>query len=836
MLALNPFRRDDPGLTDLCPWAALVDDGVVQCKDGSLLVGYYYRGPDIFSSTDELRNELTRQLNQGLAAFGGGWSMWHDSFRRPSMAYVARGASHFPDRVSALIDEERRQQFEAEGARFEGNKVVVFCYTPPYRMKSRVVDMLYSDDPDERKTYADRVLEYLKDKLREFETAVGSVARLTRMVSYIYTDITGDHLRDELVNYLHFTVTGEVKELNIEGPNYLDTILGQQDFWPGDTPLMGNQYVCCLHIGGTPTHSQPQILEVLDHLAMPYRWSTRYIFMDLPEADKQITKYRKKWKQKIRGFFAQLFRREDGPVNEDALLATDEAGKALARTNSGQVATGYYTSVVVFMGPNRAELLNRAQTAAEELRGFTTRIETINTVESFLGTWPGHVHPNVRRPPLHSDNLSHLLPTSSIWTGEENAPCPYYNVGQDKAPPLMYCVAAGSEPFRLNLHVGDTGHTLIIGPTGNGKSTLVNALALQFLRYKGMRIWGFDYKNGMYVPTKACGGHYYDVARGDTRLQFYPLGDLDTADDRMWAEGYIADLFHLQTGRSVTPNQQDSIRATIAGLAAEKAPGMRTMTHFVLECQDQEIRDALTYYTLGGTTGRMLDAEHDSVGYSDFLVFETEELKSMPPKVYIPVLLYLFRRLEKRLDGRPTVVFLAEAWSVFNNPVFAARLEIWLRTFRSKNCIIVMDTQSNGELVGSPLFSLLVESCPTIIFLPNNKAEVEGTDKAPGPRDLYAALGLNDVEIATLQTAQRKRHYYARSSDGSRLFELALGPIGHAIIAASGKPEIERVKVLEAVHNEDWVDVWLAERRALPTSLSNATLTTSPAPVQIPAE
>jgi len=99
---------------------------------------------------------------------------------------------------------------------------------------------------------------------------------------------------------------------------------------------------------------------------------------------------------------------------------------------------------------------------------FSARTETVNTMDAFMGTLPGHGVENVRRPFINTMNLADLLPTSTIWTGQNEAPSPLF---PPSAPPLMHCVTSGNSPFRLNLHVRDLGHGIMFGPTRTGKST-----------------------------------------------------------------------------------------------------------------------------------------------------------------------------------------------------------------------------------------------------------------------------------------------------------------------------------------------------------------------------
>ncbi len=98
-------------------------------------------------------------------------------------------------------------------------------------------------------------------------------------------------------------------------------------------------------------------------------------------------------------------------------------------------------------------------------------------------------------------------------------------------------------------------------------------------------------------------------------------------------------------------------------LQADKAPGARSMTHFVTTLQDEEIRGALRYYTLEGALGGMLDAEADSIAYGRLMAFEMEDLLALKEQASIPVLLYLFRRFEKSLKGqRPFSSWTRRGW------------------------------------------------------------------------------------------------------------------------------------------------------------------------------
>ena len=187
-------------------------------------------------------------------------------------------------------------------------------------------------------------------------------------------------------------------------------------------------------------------MDALDHLPIPFRWSTRMIYLDQHETLAELRKFRRKWKQQVRGFWTQVFKTQGGSVNEDALLMTGQADAAIADASSALVAFGYYTPVIVLMNQDRSALIEDARLVVREImrEGFSARIEDEgeDTMEAWLGSQPGHTVPNVRRPMIHTGNLADLLPLAGVWTGREENPCPFYPAG---SPPLMHGATAGRD-------------------------------------------------------------------------------------------------------------------------------------------------------------------------------------------------------------------------------------------------------------------------------------------------------------------------------------------------------------------------------------------------------
>jgi type IV secretion system protein VirB4 len=232
--------------------------------------------------------------------------------------------------------------------------------------------------------------------------------------------------------------------------------------------------------------------------------------------------------------------------------------------------------------------------------------------------------------------------------------------------------------------------------------------------------------------------------------------------------------------------------------------GARTMSEFSLTIQDDLIREAIRQYTVDGSMGHLLDAETDGLSLSDFTVFEIEELMNLGDKYALPVLLYLFRRIERALHGQPAAIILDEAWLMLAHPVFRAKIREWLKVLRKANCLVLMATQSLSDAANSGILDVIVESTATKIFLPNIYARDEDTAA------LYRRMGLNSRQIEILATAVPKRQYYYVSASGRRLYDLALGPLALAFVGASDKESIAAIKNLSAKFGNQWPEEWLS--------------------------
>jgi type IV secretion system protein TrbE len=832
---LREDRPDPRGLCDLLGWLHLVAPGTVLQKDGSFLCAWVYRGPDLAAATPAELNALSRSLNDALLPYGDGWMFHVDFRRRPVLGYAPAGA--FPDRVTAWIDGERRAAYLASAAHFVSECVLAATYQPPRELYSRLAGMFVQEaDAGGDTSPWEALHRRFEEEAAQLERRLSTQLKIARLGS------------DALLAHLHACLTGLDHPVHAPAGGfgrlaYLDALLADRPLLGGWAPRIGDLSVRVVAVHGFPHESCPGILDFLGGLGFAFRASHRVIPLSQATAARRIARVRLSWFKKRRGASAwlrEMASSNDGAasaarerddelfLDQDAAGMARDAAAAASENASGRVRYCLYTAVLVVAEPSAAAAAEHAAEIVKTLndRGFTARVEDLNALEALRGSLPGQGYANLRRPIVSTRNLADLLPATSVWPGLPQNPSPLFPAG---SPALVQAATTGATPFWLNLHDDDVGHTLVVGATGAGKSTLLNLLAAQFLRYPRAQVFVFDVGYSGWLLAHAAGARHYDLVNETVRLQ--PLAQIDRPAERIWALEWLETLLGTN-GVTVTPAGRQALDAALVLLASEP-PEHRRLSDFLPQLQDRELVAALSPYAQGGALRHLLDAGTDDLADGPYQVFELRRLIDMEDRVLLPVLLYLFHRVEQRLEqGRPSLLVIEEAWLPLMKSAFAARIKQWLLTLRKQNAAVVLATQSLSQLWESPNRHVLLESCPTRILLPNPEAA------APAHAGLYRDLGLNDAEIGLLARGRRKRDYYFKSPRGSRLFELGLGPLALAFV---GTPEgmtmaeaIAEARRLIDQHGAAWPERWLAGRGLTPPTLTAAAPAAS-APPDSPA-
>lgn len=792
MLDLRPYRQSGAKLSDYLPWAGLIAPGIVLNKDGAFQRTLTFRGADLDSSTPAELMGASARLNNALRRFGSGWCLHVEARRSPAPGYPD---AVWPDALSWLIDEERRAVFEQAGARFESAYYLTLTWLPPAERQGKLESFLFEGgaraDDATRVDYR-RLLSLFEAETDQLRDLMETMAPLARWLDDA-----------ETLSYLHACVSDRPHRVAPPAtPFHIDALISDTALVGGLAPKLGRHELAVLSVRSFVTETEPGLLDALNRLPISYRWITRFLALDREEGRRELEKIRKRWFSKRKGIATllreALFKEESVLFDNDASNQADDADAALQELGADAVATGYATLTIV-LAEESAEALKESVRQVQQVAdglGFVTEVEGVNAVEAWLGGLPGQAYADARRPIILTPSLAHLLPLSAVWAG------PVRNCHLD-APPLMLTATDGATPFRLSTHVGDVGHTMVVGPTGAGKSVLLATLAAQWLRYPDAQVYAFDKERSVRATILGLGGDFFDLGE-EGALGLQPLERVDDTDERAWALDWVAGLI-ASANVVVTSELRSEIWRVLELLGARPVED-RTLTLLAALIQDCEARAALAPFTHAGPHGRILDHERSNLAHGRVQAFEMNELMKKGTAAGA-VLAVLFRVLERRFDGKPTLLILDEAWLFLRDAFFASQIQEWLKTLRKRNVAVIFASQELADVEASPIASTIIEACLTRIYLPNDRA------REPRSRAFYEQLGLNSRQIALIANATPKRDYYLVSRDGRRLFELGLGPAALAFVGAS-RPEDHAAmdRIAEHAKGSAFAAAWLNAR------------------------
>lgn len=785
MLNIAEYREKSDRLTDFLPWALLIAPGVMLNKDGSFMRTVSYRGPDLDSATRSELITARSQLNNALRRLGSGWCLHMEAQRYATHDYPE---SDFPEAATAMIDQARRESFQTEGSHYESRYYLTFTFLPPQENIGRARDLMIENNPTAGANYRHEL-----DKFMATTDQITDVLRSTMPSAAPLND-------DQLLTYLHSCIS--TKPQNVTAPDipmYLDYFIADQDLTGGLIPKLGDDFIATISFRAYPSKTTPSLLDALNQMPMAYRWSTRYIALDKVDAQSELAGMQRKWFAKRKGVIqiAQEAVTNQPSTQEDPEALSRAADVEEARQELGEdlVSMGYVTPTITVTASDPETLRERVRSVQSVIdsNGFISTVEDINAVEAWLGSLPGHAYADVRRAMVNSLNIASIVPVSATWAG------PTRNRHLN-GPPLMQTRTSSATPFRLSNHVGDVGHTMIVGPTGAGKSVLLGLMAAQFRRYENAQVYFFDKGRSCRSLTASVGGQFFNLGDSD-QLAFQPLANVDQMQERQWAHEWLGNLIERQNIELI-PQERTELWNALNNLATAPKEE-RTFTVLRELVQSSNIKDGLHSYTLDGAHGHLFDADHTSLEYADWQAFEMEELMETQ-SITAPVLTYLFHILERRFDGRPTMLILDEGWVFLDDDYFAAKLREWLKTLRRQNVSVVFATQSPGDVVNSKIADAIIESCPTRIFLPNAAA----TDNATA----YNKFGLNARQVEIIARSIPKRDYYYQSIAGNRLFELNLTEFELTLIGSNSKEELTEIDAIEGQNPDSFLEAFLEHK------------------------
>ena len=464
---------------------------------------------------------------------------------------------------------------------------------------------------------------------------------------------------------------------------------------------------------------------------------------------------------------------------------------------------GSHSTVVVVRAKSLDELdrcVSRVQ-AIMTSAGLTVVREDTALKAAALSVFPGSERWSPRRATINSRNYASMAPLSNVPAGSRR-----HRWGSH----LMWLRTTAETPYGFGFHVTDVptlpaedvGSLFMAGPVGSGKTSLLGGMLLSAER-QGARIVFIDKDCGLAAMTQATGGVYLVLPAGKPSGLAPLRGLSDTPEERSFLEKFVRSLILSDEGKGLTPDEDGRLKRAVA-LQMRMPPEMRTLQGVAGMLGQRNMEGAgarLKRWCRGGRLGWAFDGERDDLRFNAPLIgFDTTALLK-DPTVSAPTLTYLFYRISNLLDGTPFVLAIDEFWQAFKVPAFAEMAEDQIRTIRKKEGVVLMATQSPGDLVRSPIAQLFKQNVPTKIFFGDESAVV----------DDLADLDLTPQEIRVVKnTLPLMRHsFLIKRPGGSVICRFDLSPIRHHVAVLSGRAKTYELmlRLIERFGDrpEDWV-------------------------------
>jgi len=399
-----------------------------------------------------------------------------------------------------------------------------------------------------------------------------------------------------------------------------------------------------------------------------------------------------------------------------AISQVAEISDALDMAMSGHVAFGEHQLTIMCLDDNLPAIENNVSMAIAELVnvGINPVREKLIMEQAFWSQLPGNFDFIGRPSKVNTLNLAGFASMHNYPIGKID--------GNHWGDAVTVFDTTSGTPYYFNFHLRDVGHTTVIGPTGAGKTVLMNFLAAQSQKFN-CRMFMFDKDRGADIFVRAVGGKYTIIDPG-SRCGFNPLQLPDTMENRNFLVEWLKTMVTIHD-EPFTADDMDKIQEAVS-------------VNYKLEKKDRVLRNIAPIFGLEGPgtlAGRLrmwhsdgqyaglFDNQEDVIEFNNYNTYGFEMGEVLADRISLmPTLLYIFHRIHLSLDGTPTMIILDEAWALIDNKVFVQKIKEWLKTLRKLNGMVVFATQSVEDATQSSISATLIQQTSTHIFLPNPKA------------------------------------------------------------------------------------------------------------------
>ncbi|WP_153007044.1 VirB4 family type IV secretion/conjugal transfer ATPase [Sphingomonas sanguinis] len=764
------------------PYLAQIDPHTLMLRDGRLMQVIALDGL-LFETAETSEINYRKALRDAmLQAIGSSrFALYHHIVRR-RVDITARGS--FSDPFSAQVD--ARWQARLAAKHLFVNELFLCVIRRPAQGRGGFADrlaQLFGRISVEGRATA------LGEERRALDAA--TEAMLAALGAYGARRLgeyrQGPATCSEILEYLAMLYGGEPRAVQLPESDIGQTLPDRRISFGAQTIELGvagdapRSFVGMVGIKDYPGATGPGMLDELMRLPIELTVTQSFGFVDRQAALGKVN----------------LTLRRMRAADDEALSLRGELAGARDDLAAGRAAFGEHHLTVAVRGytPEAVDAGGAEVQAALTDLGIIAVREDMALEPSFWAQFPGNFRYIPRRGMVASRNFAGLASLHNFPVGSADG-----NHWGD-AVTVLETTAAG--PYHFNFHHGDLGNFTVIGPSGSGKTVVLNFLLAQARRFDP-RIVFFDKDRGAELFLRAIGGRY-DVLRAGEPAGLNPLLLDDTPENRRFLVEWLS-LLVAEPGRKLDGEDLAWIKDAVeANMEAPRA--YRRLGHFAQllrgghRPRTGDLASRLAPWWGSGEHAWLFDNDEDLTDLGQRVVgFDMTRILDTPV-VRTPAMMYLFHRVEERLDGSPTIIVVDEGWKALDDEAFTARIRDWEKTIRKRNGIVGFATQSAEDALDSRIASAIVEQAATQIFMANPKAQA---------RDYVDGFGLTRHEYDLVRgLPDNARAFLIKHGQESVVARLDLSGEADLLTILSGRERT--VRLLDAIRAETGDDpkAWL---------------------------